>query len=149
MQDAHTPETLAAAGWVPSHEPGLSDTLGGPLWSRPDEGLTDGLPCFGFRTAPHHANGHGMVHGGVLLTVIDHSLGMFVRAATGGQGGVTMQLDTQFVGAVTPGAFVVLHGRLVRAARSVVFVQGRLLAGTQEAASASGIWKLRRATPAG
>nr|WP_280842997.1 PaaI family thioesterase [Pararoseomonas baculiformis] len=96
---------------------------------------------------PRHANGHGIVHGGMLMTLLDNALGLVVWHATGLRPAVTMQLNTQFLSSARPGEFLEARGEVLRVANSVVFVRGILSVGDRKVAAADGVWKVLAAKP--
>ncbi|MBU8536360.1 PaaI family thioesterase [Falsiroseomonas tokyonensis] len=124
----------ATDGWQIVTPSGLPETAN-PLWQRGAE--------YGFAARPDHANGRGVIHGGILATFMDHTLGLIVRAATGGGINLaTIQLDLHYLAAAKPGQFLVGAGEITRQTRSVVFVRGTLRAGDTAVIAATGIWKL-------
>jgi uncharacterized protein (TIGR00369 family) len=131
-----------AAGWSRRPPVGFSGYTG-PLWSRPEG---DGW-AYGVLAEPHHANGHGIVHGGMLVTLLDNSLGLTVWRATGQRPAVTMQLNTHFLAAAQPGDFLEARGELLRVAKSVVFVRGMITVGDRRIAAADGVWKVLATRP--
>lgn len=135
MDDAHA--TLVAAGWKPRELPGFIQTAG-PLWTRRD-GETW---AYGIQTGPGHANPAGLVHGGLLATLLDHAISSVAWQAIGRRPCVTVQLDTHFLAAATPGQFVEARARVLRATRSLVFMQGSLAAGELEVATACAVLKI-------
>ena len=65
----------AQHGWTlrsPSGLPAVVD----PLWVKGAE--------YGFQARADHANGRGVIHGGILATFMDHSLGLMVRQVADG-----------------------------------------------------------------
>lgn len=133
----------AAEGWSPRPPQGFTG-LTGPLWSRPEG---DGW-AYGVLTDERHANGHGIVHGGMLVTLLDNTLGITVSHATGRRPGVTMQLNTQFLSAARPGEFLEARGEVLRLAQSVAFVRGTISVGNRLVAAGDGVWKLLAERPA-
>jgi len=115
----------------------------GPMWSRPEG---DGW-AYGVLADERHANGHGIVHGGMLVTLLDNTLGLTVWNATGQRPSVTMQLNTHFLAAAHPGEFLEARGEILRIAKSVVFVRGTLSVGDRAVAAADGIWKVLAPRP--
>jgi uncharacterized protein (TIGR00369 family) len=74
-----------------------------------------------------HANIAGAVHGGALATLADMAL--FVIAGDNDEGvfpAVTLTLNTTFVAAGKTGRFLVAQGRVVKAGRSIVFIDGEI-----------------------
>jgi uncharacterized protein (TIGR00369 family) len=139
------PATDAAAGFDPAAEgweaivnhTAFGDLVG-PIWQRQDgERLR-----FGFVVAEKHLNRAGNLHGGMLMTLADQAMAMTARRVTGGKRHATIELNTQFVGGVRLGEFVEAHPEVVRATRSVVFMQARMFVGGRVVVTTSGIWKI-------
>ncbi len=131
-----------AAGWTQQGIGGFS-ALVGPFWTRHTETGRE----VGFLVEDRHLNGNGIVHGGMLMTFIDQSIGMMVYQAIGRVPCATIQLNTQFVDAGRPGDFIEARTEIVRQTRSVVFTRGTLVAGQRLILSAEGIWKVLRPRP--
>jgi uncharacterized protein (TIGR00369 family) len=127
----------AAQGWSLREPVGFSG-LTGPFWWR-QEG--DGW-AYGLLAEARHANGHGIIHGGMLVTLCDNTLGLTVWHAAGRKPCVTVQLNTQFLASVRPGEFIEGRGEILRRGRSMVFVRGVLTVGDRMVAAADGVWKL-------
>lgn len=118
-------EALIEAGWKPRELPGFIHTAG-PLWiRREDEGW-----AYGIATTPAHANPAGLVHGGVLTTLLDHTISTVAWEAAGRKPCVTVQLDTHFLAAAAPGDFIEVRAQVLRTTASLVFLQGQLTSGS-------------------
>jgi uncharacterized protein (TIGR00369 family) len=135
--DDTKPFDPASAGWDMVEPLGFGDLIG-PLWQRTDGAISR----FGFVVAAKHLNFNNILHGGMLATLADQSMGMTAQRATGIRAHVTIELNIQFIGTVRLGEFVESHCELVRAGRSIVFMQTKLVAGARIVASATGIWKI-------
>jgi len=124
----------AAAGWerVKAHNFG---DLVGPIWRRGD-------PLFGFAASEKHGNHINIVHGGMLATFADQSMGMTAMRATGNKPHVTIEFNIQFIDAVRIGEFVESHCEVVRITRSIIFMRSTLKVGNRVVAAASGVWKI-------
>ena len=131
------PPELAAQGWKIMRSGGFSALVGPILARREGDGW-----AYAFRSGPQHENRQGAVHGGMLMTFADHAIGATAWEAGGRRKSVTMQLDCQFVSAAVPGDFVECRGRVVRTARSVIFMAGEMTVGDRIVLSATGIWKV-------
>ncbi|MGE0226091.1 MAG: PaaI family thioesterase [Acetobacteraceae bacterium] len=121
--------------------------IGVPWRKREADGWT-----YGLQTCADHANPAGAVHGGILAAFADHTLGCYVAAAADDAPNVTIQLNTHFLAAVEPGAFLILRGGVTRATGSLVFVRGLISAAGRDAVAVDGIWRVfrrRRGTQAG
>tara|TARA_R110000751_G_scaffold14890_8_gene48295 strand:+ start:8353 stop:8703 length:351 start_codon:yes stop_codon:yes gene_type:complete len=107
--------------------------------------LHEGEAELSLQLEDHHRNFFGMVHGGVLLTLLDQSCGAALRStrpARSPQGSVTIHLQSVFV-APARGDRIVARGRCLRLGRSIAQctaavedAEGRL------AATATGTFKL-------
>jgi uncharacterized protein (TIGR00369 family) len=129
----------AAQGWERISNHTAFGDLVGPIW-RKEAG--DGTLRFGFFVAPKHLNRAGNLHGGMLMMLADQSMAMTARVATGGKRHATIELNTQFVGSVKIGEFVVSHPEVVRVTRSVVFMRAKMFVGERVVVTTNGIWKI-------
>lgn len=127
----------AAHGWKPQHDGGFGE-FAGPFWQRPAETGFD----YGFLADARHKNHRGIVHGGVLMTFADNSMGLTSWYANGEKPQVTAQLGVQFVAATHLGEFVEARCTVLRTTRTLVFVTALLSVGDRLVLSASGVWKL-------
>jgi acyl-coenzyme A thioesterase PaaI-like protein len=100
---------------------------------------------YGMLTTADHANPQGAVHGGMLMTFADHGLSMLAWEAAKRAPCTTIQLNTHFLAAVEPGAFVEVMGEVTRATTGLVFIRGLLSAGDRDVAAVDGIWRVLRA----
>ena len=83
----------------------------------------------GFLASARHCNSAGLIHGGVLATFADYVLFVCSRGtfdAPGYAGGVTAQLNLNFVGNVPAGRWVEGEGEVVANTSSLVFVRGKI-----------------------
>jgi uncharacterized protein (TIGR00369 family) len=125
----------ALEGWT--ERPGVVSSLVGPFWERRIDGLIEiGLVC-----DPRHDNGHGKMHGGLLMMLADHGMGAAIRATGAYSHFVTIQLDVAFLQAVEIGDFVTTECHVRHKTKSVIFVSGALKVGRREVASAQGVFK--------
>ena len=92
---------------------------------------------------PHHLNQMGVAHGGVVLTLMDVTMGTAARSMTGTAGVVTVDLQSQFL-APAKGRLK-SDGRVVKAGRSMVFVEATVINEAGElVAKGSGVFKAHR-----
>ena len=131
-----SPETFdpAAAGWEIVESPGFGDLIG-PIWRRGDN-------RFGFVAAAKHINIFNVVHGGMISTFVDQSMGMTAFYANNCKRQATIELSVQFIGAVRLGDFVVADCEVGRLTRSIIFMRCKASVGTRTVATASGVWKV-------
>lgn len=112
----------------------------GPFYVR--KPLNGHTLAFGFRVLPQHINQGGVVHGGMLVTFIDHALGAMVFTGAGRRPCSTISLDCNFVSPGRLGDWIECTGEVVRATSSVMFMEGRLRVGDRTLLQAKGIWKV-------
>jgi len=123
-------------GW--SYWPGDHyEVHSGPYYFRQEDGR---VRC-AFRVAQKHLNGGGSTHGGCLLTFADYCLFAFAQEALAGSRGVTVSLNSEFVGPALEGDLVEATGEVVRAGASLLFVRGIVTANGQPALTFSGVIK--------
>ena len=128
------------AGWLNWPDDPF-ETLTGPFHFRCADGIARGA----FMPEGKHLNGHGIVHGGVLLTFADAMAGSLVHLTLDGQWAVTVTLNSEFMGAGVSGTLIEATGRVVRATKSMVFVQGHLEQNGQPILAFSSV--LKKVTP--
>jgi acyl-coenzyme A thioesterase 13 len=93
----------------------------GPLYQRSNPiGL-------GFFSEDHHSNINGVVHGGMLATLAD--IGLFFIASEGDDvmNGATLSLNLNYIAPAPLGTFIHAEGQVIRAGRSIIFAEGRVL----------------------
>ncbi len=98
-----------------------------------------GESCLKVETGPEHANNFGIVHGGLLCTLLDVAMGTAARTVAGD---AVMTLDMQ-ISFLSPGrGTLVATGRVLRAGRSIIFTEAEVRAEDQAlVAKATGIFK--------
>jgi uncharacterized protein (TIGR00369 family) len=127
-------------GFIPQGGRGGFSTHNGPLFHKPGgEGAVHA-----FYALPRHANGLGLVHGGMLTAFSD---GLLAAAVFRGvrRISVTIHLSVDFLHMARVGEWVIGEAAITRATREVAFAEGRIHAGGVEVARANGIFKLMRA----
>jgi len=72
--------------------------LVGPMWTKREGDSW----AYGLVVEAQHTNPAGIIHGGALMTFIDHALSAIAWEAAQRRPCVTVQLDVQFVAAVRP-----------------------------------------------
>jgi uncharacterized protein (TIGR00369 family) len=129
-------QRLQAGGWKARALAGFMGTAG-PLWTR-REG--DGW-AYGLLAEAKHLNPHGVVHGGSLLTLLDHAISTVAWEASGRTACVTIQLDTHFLAAVREGQFAEARATLSHRTGSLVFMRGDVVVEGQPVLSGQAILK--------
>jgi len=112
--------------------------LVGPMWTKREGDSW----AYGLVVEAQHTNPAGIIHGGALMTLIDHALSAIAWEAAQRRPCVTVQLDVQFVAAVRPAKLVEARGRVVKRAASLVFMQGNLTVEGEEVVTANAILKV-------
>jgi uncharacterized protein (TIGR00369 family) len=125
-------------GFVRAEGRGLFSTRNGPYFVRPGEGP---LVEQAFYAAPRHANGVGIVHGGMLSAFMDGVLAGAVWRGTQRRA-VTIHLSIDFLHMARPGEWILGEARLTRATREVAFAEGRAYVGGRDVVRVSGVFKL-------
>jgi len=98
MKNCVTPEALAEQHWKRRDLPGFMG-LAGPLWTRREGDAW----AYAVLAQEAHLNPAGVVHGGALVTLLDHAISSVAWEACARQPCLTLQLDTHFVGPVRAG----------------------------------------------
>jgi uncharacterized protein (TIGR00369 family) len=128
----------ALEGWKPRTLPGFFDLVG-PLWTKKEGDSW----AYGIVAEDKHVNPAGIVHGGMLATLLDHALSAIAWEANDRKPCITIALDVHFLAPARPGQFVAARGRIVRQASSLVFMQGNLTVDGDEIATACAILKIK------
>jgi acyl-coenzyme A thioesterase PaaI-like protein len=120
----------------------------GPLYTRRDP--AGGATTFGLRVLPQHCNAKDICHGGMLATLADIVLGLggFEQARVRGFF-ITISLSTDFLAPAPLGAWVECQPQMVRATRSMVFVQGLFTVDGAPVLRASGVFRVPPQSAAG
>lgn len=115
--------------------------VNGPLYVKK---LERGI-LLGFRVEPRHCNPMGICHGGMISTFCDMLLPISAHYLSDDLGRrflPTINLQVDFLAPSPQGAWVQGEAQLLRATRSMVFMQGLVTADGQSVARASGIFKI-------
>lgn len=75
---------------------------------------------------PHHLNPIGIVHGGVLSSLLDNAMGIVVMTARPEEKSVTTNLNVNFVAPLYEGRLLVT-AELVHQSRKMITAQGRVV----------------------
>lgn len=109
----------------------------GPFFWREGE---DGAQRFAVLAETRHCNSHGIVHGGLMMTMIDLAM---VAAAKNDRREqlVTVSLNAEFVSSAREGELIEAAAELVRRTRSLAFVRGQVFVGERVLLTASAVLK--------
>lgn len=136
MEDAFDTASLEAAGWKRRDLPGFIGLVG-PLWTRRE---TEAW-AYGLRMEAKHLNPAQRVHGGALMTLMDHAISSVAWEASGRKPCVTIQMDSQFQGGALEGQFVEVRVQVTQQTGSLCFARAEMTAGAQLIMSAQAILK--------
>jgi len=86
---------------------------------------------------PHHTNPNGVMHGGVVTSLMDETLGHVIAAARGLETiqvapHSTVEMNASFLAAARPGDRVVVEGRVLRLGKSIAFGEAEARRGDGE-----------------
>lgn len=124
-------------GFVRSTQRGPFTSHNGPLYHRAHDDMVQQA----FYALDRHANGMGLVHGGMLSAFIDGILaGAVVKV--GGHSVVTMNLSINFLHMARVGEWLIGEAKATRVTRDVGFSEGRVFVGDRDVIRASGVFKL-------
>ncbi len=122
-----------------------------PIYSRRDGGMV----VIGLMVSDAHCNSRGFLHGGVIASLADNAMGLsFVETArcdglTDAKGAVTVGLAVDYVAAAQVGQWLQISPRLVRAGRTLGFVDALVTADDVTIARANATFQLIRDGQAG
>lgn len=129
--------STASGDWKRREMKGIPASMGA-LWTQRDES--------GFRYAlqldESHCNAQGFIHGGVLMTFMDHCLSLLVWERSGRALCSTIHLDSHFLTALRAPAFVELDAEILRQGRTLAFARGVLRADGKDIMEAKGVWSI-------
>jgi acyl-coenzyme A thioesterase PaaI-like protein len=140
--DATPPQGIA---WQPLANCGAFTEHVGPIFEA-RAGLPADEPArYGFRVAPHHANGRDSCHGGMLATFLDLCMvrGLFVYLDAAG-GAPTVSMSADFLAPVGVGDWVESRVRVLRTGKGTCFVDTVLVVGDTPVLRGSGVFKRPR-----
>ena len=126
-----------AANWKRREMKGIPASLGALYTRRDGDGWR-----YAVQLDEGHCNAQGLVHGGVLMTFLDHAMSLLVWEVAERAFCSTVQLDSHFLRALRAPAFVELDFELLRRSRSLVFARGMLRADEEIVMEATGIWSV-------
>ena len=130
---------LKSDGWKMVETTGFIQLIG-PLWQR----QIDGAHEYALVAEDKHHNRRGLIQGGVLMTFADRTCGMTARFVTDKPTMATIQLDVHFVESGKIGETLISRPRVVRATRSLIFVNTEVTVDKRVIATANGVFKILR-----
>ena len=143
IHDSISNRGMAPEKWARREMRGIPASLGA-LWTSKAE---DGSWRYALQLDDSHHNAQGFVHGGVLMSFLDHTLSLLAWEASGRAPCSTVQLDTHFLTALKAPVFIELDARILQRGKSVIFMTGTLRNGDTPVANATGVWRVARKSP--
>ncbi len=128
----------AAENWRSMEVNGFIDLIG-PLLRTGD---LEGEHRYGLQTNENHSNRIGLIHGGVLTSLLDQVIAISAWKAADQRPTATVQMDTRFIGAAKAGDFLESRAILRQATRSLIFVDGDVTCGGRLIATATAVMKI-------
>ena len=117
----------------------LENLVGPFFWKE----LDDGTQHFVLKAEAQHCNRHEIVHGGLMMTMID--LAMVVAAKEHSEEQlVTVSLNSEFIDAGHAGELIEASGELIRRTGSMAFVRGKIHVDGRTLLSSSAVFKRMR-----
>jgi uncharacterized protein (TIGR00369 family) len=108
-----------------------------PIWAR---SLSDSVQL-GLRIAPVHCNSRGLLHGGLIASLADNAMGLSL-AQTLGTAAVTVNLAVDYVRVGTPGQWLQIEPRVIRAGGKIGFVDALVTADGETIARANATFRV-------
>ena len=110
-----------------------------PLYSkRTEKGVTMGL-----RLDRPHTNARGLIHGGLIASLADNSMGYSCAQAMGGTSSlVTISLAVDFIGGAQLGQWLAVESEAIRTGSTICFAQSLIKAEDVVIARASATFRL-------
>lgn len=133
-------KTLETEGWGRRAFKGIPASLE-YLWTQRDD---NGAWRYAVKLDERHANAQGMIHGGVLMSFIDHAMSLILWELSGRGLCVTVHMDCHFLSALKPPAFVELDTVITKEGKSLIYARGIVRDGDKAIVEASGVWSVKR-----
>lgn len=99
---------------------------------------------YGLQTSDDHQNHIGLIHGGVVTSLLDQVIALVAWNAADRQPIVTLQMDTRFLGSARSGDFLETRATIQHATRSLMFIDAEVSCSNRQVASATAIMKISR-----
>ena len=95
----------------------------------------------------NHLNAAGITHGGYLSALVDAGAGTAAHRSVENAPCVTISLDLKFIGATKIGDEIIGHVKILKKAKTLVFLFCELKCDDKIVTSASGVWKILKIKP--
>lgn len=128
-------EGTESPDWVAHQNIGFLGNMG-PILERRRNGLLE----IGLQTDDRHVNLSGIIHGGVVMTLIDRTIGINCREAVAGARLGTASLTVSFLRQIRLGEFIEVSCVLRKEGRKAIFADGSAVVAGRLVATATGVW---------
>lgn len=108
----------------------------GPLFIR----HSSSGPRFAFRAGSKHTNARGVVHGGMLMTFADQTLGLTAQRALDTVDLATVTLNCDLVASAKPDDLIEGEATITRITKRLIFLKGTITCGDTVLVNTSGLW---------
>ncbi len=78
-------------------------------------------------SGPQHTNPLGLIHGGLITTIVDGAMGNAIRSL--GIVGVTVDLSAALIASARAGDTIVARGKVLKAGKSMIFAEATVYSG--------------------
>ena len=130
-------QQITPEGFVPHDRKSPMTDPWEPLWVR----KRDDCVQLGVRIATAHCNGRGFLHGGLIATLADNAMGLSLGHVTG-TGGVTVNLNVDYLRIGAPGQWLQIEPRVIRAGSKLGVVDALITADGKTIARANATFHL-------
>jgi uncharacterized protein (TIGR00369 family) len=97
---------------------------------------------YAFVVDERHVNMRGVIHGGMLMTLADMTMGQAAWDACDKADVVTLNMQSQFIRGARLGEIVEVQPVLTRRTRSIIFLRGDFMVGEEIIFSCASLWKI-------
>ncbi|HEY2032276.1 MAG TPA: PaaI family thioesterase, partial [Rhizomicrobium sp.] len=97
---------------------------------------------YAFIVDERHVNLHGVIHGGMLMTLADMTMGQAAWDACDHADVVTLNVQSQFIRGARLGEIVEVQPQLTRRTRSIIFLRGDFSVEEEIIFSCASLWKI-------
>jgi uncharacterized protein (TIGR00369 family) len=110
----------------------------GPLYERGEKLARQ----YAFVVDERHVNMRGVIHGGMLMTLADMTMGQAAWDACDHADVVTLNMQSQFIRGARLGEVVEVQPVLTRRTRSIIFLRGDFKVSEEIIFSCASLWKI-------
>ena len=112
-----------------------------PLYSK----RTEKAVVLGLRVAKPHTNGQGLVHGGLIATLVDNAMAFSCRQVMDGWASswmATISLSVDFIGPAQIGQWLTVESDVIKTGKTICFAQSLIKADNSVIARANATFRV-------